>query len=147
MSNSVILKRDLGNAAAHIDASNGAPRLYDVLKALVEGVSDNLNWYQATVATGILNGMVMEKAGVIRNLSGYLAVCGTAGATTVQVRVNGTSKGTFTIDNADPDGTKKSVDMNIDVAVGDVVDLNVSAAPTGGTGLTVSARIRPCKAE
>jgi hypothetical protein len=98
---------------------------------------------QSTVATGVIGGRIMRAKGLLRGVSAKLLVCGTAGATTVQVRKNGVSAGEVTIDNADPDGTMKTVGINpaVTLAAGDMVDLNVSAAPTAGSGLAAFADI------
>lgn len=141
------LKKFIGEGASLLDDSNGADNLYDVLNELVEGVSDCVTAYQAVVATGIIGSIVVQRASTLRSLSASLAVCGTAGSTTLQVRVNGTSKGSLSWANTDPDPSYKTLSLDINVAAGDVVDLNVSAAPTGGTGLTATARVRPVIAE
>jgi len=94
--------------------------------------------------------MVVDKDGqVLDTLSIDLAVCGTAGQTDVQVRVNGVAKATLTITNAEADGIFKvsTTPINLALAKGDVVDINVSAAPTGGTGLSATARLRPVTVE
>lgn len=141
------LKKFLGEGASLLDDSNGAHNLYAVLKELAEGASEILTAYQANVATGILTSFVVQRDSTLRGLAISLAVCGTAGSTTVQVRVNGVSQGDLTIANTDADPTYKVLSLDLNVNVGDVIDINVSAAPTGGTGLSATARIRPVIAE
>jgi hypothetical protein len=145
----ITLKRSLGEAGAFInDSENGADTLYDVLNALCTGLSQNVTAYQAVVATGIIASMVVDQDCVLDTLACKLAVCGTLGATTVQLRVNGTAKCTVTIDNADADGTYEiSAAAGFAVEAGDLVDINVSAAPTGGTGLSATGRLRPVTVE
>jgi hypothetical protein len=141
------LKRALGEADAFIDDSHGENHLYKVLKALAEE-GTHLSAYQGTIATAILTGMVIDKATKLVSLRTAVAVCGTAGATSVRVRVNGTLVGaTATTDNAAADGTKTQVDQDIDLVAGDLVQLEVTAAPTGGTGLTASLHFRSVTVE
>jgi hypothetical protein len=86
--------------------------------------------------------MVVGQAGTLNSLKASVGTTGTADATTVQVLVNGVSKGEVTIDNTDDDGTVATSDeLGVALAVDDVVQLNVSAAPTGGADLVATARI------
>ena len=139
------LKQYLGDAGAAIDESHGADRLYDVLKALAEGLSEMVTAYQATIATATIAAMVTDKNTVLDSLRTSVAVCGTATTTTVQIHVNGVSKGELSTAHDDTDGIKKSLVISpaIDIVAGDLIELVVSAAPTGGTGLSATARFRP----
>lgn len=143
----VKLKKFLGEAGALVgDKSMGLDTLYDVLKALAER-SASLTAYQATVATATLNGVVLDKPHKLTGLRTAVDVCGTAGSTTVQVHKNGVSQGELTTANTEDDGTKKSLELDVDCVAGDVIKLVVSAAPTAGTGLTGSAVLEPVEVE
>lgn len=147
------LKKLMGEAGAGLDDSNGGfANLYKVLKQLVTDVAfgrgQDVSAYQGTIATGILTAMVAPKAGVLKKFSTFVAVCGSAGATTVRVLKNGVAVAALdlTTDNADPDATAKTVDLGtaaVAVAAGDLLQLSVSAAPTGGTGLSATLVIEP----
>lgn len=141
MSN-VTLKKASKEAQSFSDESNGRPSsMYEVMKSLCENPSFELAANQATIATGIIATRYTNKATRLRKLWARAIVAGSAGATTVQVLVNGVlaTGATITIDNADVDAAL--VQLSLDVAVPALarIDLNVSAAPTGGTGLTVQA--------
>ncbi|MGD9749383.1 MAG: hypothetical protein AB7W59_00145 [Acidimicrobiia bacterium] len=136
------LKKSLGEAGGFIDDSHGEDRLYKVLKALAEEGA-HLSAYQDTIATAILAAMVVDKATKLVSLRTAVAVCGVSGQTDVRVRVNGTLVGaTATTLNTDADGTKVAVDQDIDLVAGDLVQLEVTAAPGTGTGLSASLHFR-----
>lgn len=141
------LKKLLGDAGAGLDESNGADRLYDVLEALAYGLSEAVNAYQATVATATIGGMVADYAGTLVGLRTSVGTCGTADSTTVQVHVNGVSKGELTTAHDEADGTKKSLALSVAVQAGDLIALVVSAAPTAGADLIASARVKPVTVE
>jgi hypothetical protein len=134
------LKKLLGIAGAGIDESyQDSDTLYDVLKALVEGAAPAVSAYQATVATAIIGGMIVDDdESSLTALRTSVGTTGTAGATTLQVHVNGVSVGELTTDNTDADGIKKSLALDVALAAGDLVELVVSAAPTGGADLIAS---------
>jgi hypothetical protein len=139
-----ILKRSLGDAGAAIDESHGAPNiLRQVLQALAEdGVQHSV--YQATIATATLFSMIVDKATILRNFRAAAATTGTANDTDVEVQVNGVAVAAtqLTIDNTEANGTKKnSGDLTTALAAGDLVEIVVTAAPTGGAGLTASMRL------
>ena len=143
------LKQYVGDAAAGLDNShsprNGS-RLYDVLKQLALG-KPLLSVMQATIATGVLARIPITAPDTLRELSVRVDVCGSAGATTVQARVNTIVVGTLTVDNAATDPTQVKLALAVDLKDGDIVDINVSAAPTGGTGLAVALRSSPVDIE
>lgn len=142
------LKKLLGEAGAGLDESyEGANRLYEVLKKMVQSQSESVSAFQATIATETLMAMVADAATKLTSLRASVGTTGTADATTVQIHVNGNSKGEVTIDNTDADGTKKAVSLAIDIAEGDLLELVVSAAPTGGADLAASARLQPITVE
>lgn len=152
------LKRLMGDAGAGLDQSHSPPapgRLYDVLAALVNQSRPPLLQANVagTIATGVLNRITITAPDVLRELSARVDVCGTAGQTVVQVRVNAVSVGSLTIDNAAADPTQVKVQLGttpgagIDVKDGDIVDINVSTAPTAGSGLTVAVRSCPIDVE
>lgn len=136
------IKKWMGKAGAGLADDHGYDDLYDVLTELAKGGAENVSSYLATIATGLLGAMVVGQAGKLNSLKAAVGTTGTAGATTVQVLVNGVSKGEVTVDNTDADGTVATDDeLDIDLAVDDVVQLSVSAAPTGGADLVATARI------
>lgn len=136
------LKKTLGDAGAFLADDHGDDNLHAVLKAMAEEGAA-LNAYQATVATAIIGGHVVDKPSKLRNFRIDVGTTGTAGSTVVEVNVNGTQKGELTVDNADADGTGKSVDLDVDLVAGDVVTIEVTTAPTAGANLVATARMRP----
>jgi hypothetical protein len=143
------LKKSLGEAGAFIDESNGAPNnLREVLVALAQAPAP-LTAHQPTVATAVIGAMVADGPSTLTGFRTALAVCGTVGDTTVIVRRNGVAVpgATLTTNNADADGTKKAVALDVDVAEGDLIELVVTVAPTGGTGLTATASFTPVTVE
>lgn len=152
----VILKRELGEAAAWLDKSNGGQSsLHQVLKSMNYDCNADVVGRQSNIATGVIASYVVSLADKTRNtqLKELQIAVGGSGTTTntvVQVRVNGTSKGTATVVAAATGAgllNKVAISPAIDLADGDVVDLNVSTAPTGGTALTAVARIRSVTVE
>lgn len=144
----ITLKKDLGKAGAFLGDESGGyvdQRLYDVLKELALGAGMDLDGFQATIATATIAAKVMKRAGILKGLRTAVGTTGTAGATTVQVHVNGSAVtgAELTTDNTDADGIKKSVALStvVAVAAGDLVELVVSAAPTAGADLSASAEI------
>lgn len=147
----VLLKQSIGDAGASVDASHSAAgvpsRLYDVLKQLCLG-KPLLAVVQPTIATGILARIPITAPDTLRELSARVDVCGTAGSTVLEVRVNTVVVGSLTFANTDPDPSQKKVTLGtgnagVDVKDGDIVDINVSTAPTGGTGLAATVRSSP----
>lgn len=136
------LKTSLGEAGAFVDDSHGDDNLYDMMVALAEG-PNALTAHQATVAAAVLTGMVAYKAFKLKSFSVALAVCGTAGSTIVEINHNGTAVGSVTIAHDDADGTVSHVDLDVDVAVGDTLEIEVDTAPTAGSGLNVTATLSP----
>lgn len=148
MSNSV-LKQRLGDAGAGLDSSfDGQNRLYDNLKSLSE-LGYSLDVYQTTIATATIASKVVNTACKLTNFRTSVAVCGTADSTVVEVQVNGVeiTAATTTIANDDADGVKSSVDLNVTLAAGDLVEIVVSAAPTAGSGLTASLEFKTVTVE
>jgi hypothetical protein len=157
-----ILKKYTGEGGAGFDASHDPgpgtkkSKLLDVLTALCLG-KPLINAHLPTIATGILARAVITGPDTLRELSARIDVCGSAGNTVIQVRVNTVVITSLTIDNlaADPTQVKISIPSvalgtdtkGFDVKDGDIVDLNVSAAPTGGTGLTATLRSSPIDIE
>lgn len=148
----VTLKRDLGDGGAWLDQSNGSPsHLHQVLKALVQDSNVDVTARQATIATGVIGSYLVKAKDKTKNVPQLTQLdihCegpGTATNTVVQVRVNGTVKGTATVVAAATGAgltARAVISPAIDLFDQDLVDLNVSTAPTGGTGLTAVARIR-----
>lgn len=137
------LKKTLGEGGAFFDDSSGEDNLYDVLKALAEGHSD-LDAYQAAAATAVIASKIIDKPTRLHSFRLNVAVAGTAGQTDVDLVVNGDVIATLTVDNADADGTSvesEAAALPLDLAEGDLVQLEVSAAATDATGVTASCRI------
>ena len=141
------LKQLMGTGGAGLDDSMGYDNLYDVLKALAAGLSEMATAYQATVATATIGGMLANSSCKLTSLRTSVGTCGTAGDTTVQVHLNGVSQGELTTGNAEDDGTKKALTLDVDLVAGDLVELVVSAAPTAGADLVASARAQPITVE
>jgi hypothetical protein len=144
------LKKSLGEAGAFIDESNGSPSpLHAVLKALAES-TPGLDAHQPTVATGVIGATIIDKDTILTGLRTALAVCGSVGDTTVIVRKNGVAVtgATLTTNNAEADGTKKATAaLSVECVAGDLIELVVTVAPTGGTGLTARASFSPVTVE
>ena len=136
------LKKDLGKAGAFLgDESGGYAHqlLRDVLVELAQGSAGSVDAYQATIATAIIGGKLVNRAGKLKGLRTSVGTCGTANSTTVQVKVNGTSKGELITAHDAADGIKQSLALDVALAAGDLVTLVVSAAPTAGADLVASA--------
>lgn len=154
MSGAAQLKQYVGEAGAGLDNShsprNGS-RLYDVLKQLCLG-KPLVSGVLPTIATGVLARIPITAPDTLRELSARVDVCGSAGNTVLEVRVNTVVVGSITFANTDPDPSQKKLTLGtggvgVDVKDGDIVDINVSAAPTGGTGLAYALRSSPIDIE
>jgi len=140
------LKKYMGEGGAGLDDSTGQDNLHDVLAAMA-AAGRNLDAYQAAIAAATIGGCVADADGVLDNLRTLVGTCGTAGSTTAQVHVNGVSKGELTTAHDAADGIKKSLDLNVAISAGDLIELVVSAAPTDGADLVASAHISPVVVE
>ena len=138
---SKILKKSLGDAGAFVDDSSGKDNLYDVLKALAQSGGQSLSAQQATIATATIGGLVAYGETQLQSLAIAVGTTGTAGSTTVQAHVNGVSQGELTVANTEANGIAKTLVLAVDLVAGDLVELVVSAAPTGGADLTATARM------
>jgi len=95
---------------------------------------------QATVATATIYRGTVDRKGYMRTFRMGLGTCGTAGDTDVQIHKNGVQVGEEgTIDNADADGTRINVAVGATFNPGDLLEVVVTAAPTGGANLFVDA--------
>lgn len=145
------LKAWLGSAGSLLDDTAGlvGARLYDILQALAEGSSDTLTGFLATPAVAVMNSIVVDKPTKLRNLRMHVGTTGTADSTTCRVLVNGSavSGATLTIANTEADGSSDTVDLNTALAAGDLVQIDLSAIPTGGADATVSCRMNPVTVE
>lgn len=147
------LKKSLGEAGAFIDESNGSPsHLREALAALAKAGMP-LTALQGTIAAAVLKSWVATFDGVIGDLSLVVGTTGSAGSTTVVVNKNGTALATApaAVLNTDADGSTRSVDLSGDAeagfVVGDVIDIEVTAAPTAGANLDVTVSLRPLVVE
>lgn len=144
------LKRDLGKAGAYLGDNSGGYQnslLRDVLIELNNSAPLCFDAYQATIATATVAAKMVHRASKLKGLRTSVGTTGTAGSTTVQVHLNGSAVtgAEATTANTEADGTKKNVALSSDVALaaGDLLELVVSAAPTGGADLAASAVITP----
>lgn len=142
-----ILKHSLGEAGAFFDESNGSPNLYAVLAALCASSGEALNYNQATPTVGVKASTLADSPTTLATLYVKAGTAGSAGASTVAVLVNGVSKGSLTIDNAEADGTSKGLAINLPVEAGDQVDLSVTAVATGVANLVATVRLKPVTVE
>lgn len=95
-----------------------------------------LHGRQSVIAAAVLDQMVITQKGRIGSLTVKAGVTGTAGLTTVVVNKNGAPVGpSVSIDNTEVDGTTKKIGIDEDVDLGDVVDVEVTVAPTAGANL------------
>ena len=123
----------------HIGRQGIVPRSVSLLLAL-----QMLLW-QAAPALATLDAMVAEKATKLQGLTLLMGTTGTAGATTLELHIDGAPVASATIDNTDADGTVESATLTapIDVPVGSLVELVVSVIPTAGADLVATARLSP----
>lgn len=145
-----VLKKTLGEAGAFFADDHGDSNLYDVLKAICKQ-GQTLTALQATIATGVLKSYVATQGGVIGDISLQVGTTGTSGATSVVVNKNGTplTLAPASVDNTAADGTAVSADLSSDpeaaFVAGDVIDIEVTAAPgtSSGANLDVTLHLRP----
>lgn len=148
-----VLKKLLGEAGAGLDDSSGQPStLREVLVNMVKaGVP--IAAHQITIATAILIRHVVQFDGVIGDLGLTVDDTGSAGSTQVVVNKNGTVLATtpVAVDNTDADGISSSTDLSGDPAAafvkGDIIDIEVTVAPTAGVDLDVNLSLRPASIE
>lgn len=136
------LKQSLGEGHAFFSDEHGDDNLLDVLKAVAEG-PNQLSAHQTTIATAVLTGMVAYKAFRLKSFSAAIATTGTAGSTVVELNHNGTAVASITIANTDADGTVTHVDLDLAIAKGDTLEIEVDTAPTAGSGLNATATMSP----
>lgn len=135
------LVQELGETGANTDRSSGKDNLYDVLKAFAQGPANDLDARQDTVATGLIASRILTSEAKITGLKIRVGTTGTATTTTVQVLKNGVSQGALSIANTEADGTLKSLVLDVDCVADDYIEINVSAAPTGGANLIASVKM------
>ena len=138
------LKKFMGNAAALLDDSTGLPsgtRLYDILKSLAQSGMRVIDGYQQTPAVLGFATTLLDKDVKLTKFRMKVDTTGTAGATTCRVHRNGVDipGAEITIDSSDPDGTQKSVALDVDLEAGDLIVIYTVATPTGGNDIFVSA--------
>jgi hypothetical protein len=140
------LRKALSDGQGFTDESHGgASSLYSLLKELSENPPFHLSARQAVAATGILAGMVTDKATRLRKLSFTVTDAGSSGSSTVQVLVDGTlaTGATLSIINTEANNFETTVDLDVAVPAGSRVELNISAISTGATNLVVTAHFNP----
>lgn len=135
------LKRSLGEAAAFIDDSHGEDRLYEVLKALA-GQGETLSGRQDAVTADVLASIIVDEETTLKSFRTVLGTTGSAGQTDVELKVNGSTVATLSTTNAEADGmSKAATGLPLDLEAGDLVEIEVTAAPTAGANLTATARL------
>ena len=101
-----------------------------------------LHAFQGTIATATIAGGIADRKMLLRGIRAEVGTTGTATATTLQAHVNGAAVtgAEVTIDNTDSDGTSAQAAPDAETIVnpGDVIELAVSAAPTGGADLAAT---------
>lgn len=144
------LKKLLGEAGAGLDSSHGSKTLYDVLKQLVTDVlfgrKHYLNAYQAAASVAVIGGFVADGPMLVTEFRGAVAVCGSANTTTGRLLKNGsaTNMPTLSWAHGDTDGTVKSSGaLAVALVAGDVLTIDVSAAATDATGVSLCAVLQP----
>lgn len=141
------LKRSLGEGGAFIDDSHGDTNLYGVLQALCASSGEAITYTQAVPTTGVKNSILADSPTTLSTLYIKAGTAGTAGASTVAVLVNGVSKGSLTIDNAEADGTSKGLAIDLAIEAGDEVAISVTAVATGVANLSATVRLKPVTVE
>lgn len=96
---------------------------------------------QAAAAVASLNFIVAPRAMRIRALRLSVLDAGSANTTTLQVHINGVSQGAVSIINTAADGTNAALGLDVAVAIGDRVELVVSAIATAATDVTGTATL------
>lgn len=135
------LEQNLGETGAYTDRSSGRDNLYDVVKAIALGPSNDLTARQTTIAVAILQGVILSGDTKITGLKLFVGTTGTADTTTVAVLKNGVSQGTLSIANTEDDGTQKSLDLDVDCVEDDYIQISVTAAPTAGSNLVATVKL------
>ena len=95
----------------------------------------------AAAATGSYGFICAPRAMRIRSLRLGVLDAGSANTTTLQVHLNGVSQGAVSIVNTAADGTTAALGLDVAVAVGDRVELVVSAIATAATDLSCTATL------
>lgn len=92
------------------------------------------------VQTGAFGAHLVTRAGLLECIVARLGVCGSAGSTVVVARLNGDAidGATVTFANDAADGTVKIIPCNVEVAAGDLIDINITTAPTAGSDLRIA---------
>lgn len=92
---------------------------------------------QGTIATAVLASYLVTRPMTLLEFRIAIGTTGSAGDTDVDVEVNGVSQAQLTIDNTDADDTQQSTGVftSAALAVGDIVTVSVTAAPTAGADL------------
>ena len=106
----------------------------------LEFVDAGLSVEQATIATAVIGRLTVLRPSVLRTFAIAIADAGSAGQTDVRVRKNGTevANSPVSIDNAAANDSTALANVDEDLVPGDLLEIEVTAAPTGGTGLTAS---------
>lgn len=141
------LKRSLGEGGAFIGDSHGEDNLYAVLAALASN-GPSIDVKEATPTTGIKASKVVDTPTKLGTLYTNIGTTGTGGQTDVRVRVNGSLiTGTLTTDNAEADGTSKGLAYDVDLAAGDLVEIDFTAVATGAANVAASLKLQPVTVE
>lgn len=141
------LKRSLGEGGAFIGDSHGEDNLLAVLTAMANAGGEPLSARQATIATAVIAAMLVDVPSRIGTFAIKVGTTGTAGSTTVVVKVDTVTVATLTIANTETDGTYKAVEVNTNVDAESLIEIEVTAAPTAGANLTATMRNKPVTVE
>jgi len=132
------------------------PDMAELLRGLEKpALSEQITKFQAgtiTVTTTVPTGgpYIVPRAGKITKVSIHARVCGTAGATTVDFNINGTSIFAASgdrpsIDNAAADGSVATAVPTATgagaVVAGDLITADIDVAPTAGSDLTMQIEV------
>ncbi len=122
----------------------------DKLGSVVDALAEKPDAFQATIATATILRFVADRKYQLEKLTTRIETAGTAGQTDVDLKVNGSTvlNGPLVTDNAETDPVlKSSVDFidaaAKDIAVGDLVEVEVTAAPTAGVHLYTQVKLLP----
>jgi hypothetical protein len=140
-----VLQNTLGDGGAGFDQSMGNPStLYEVLKAIVPWTGKRVETLVAspTVATIVTYKAITE--GVIQSFRASVGTCGSAGTTTAQLKKGSTVIASLSFLHSETDGTAKETKLTtpVQVAVGDVITVALSAVATDAANVAVDSVVQ-----
>lgn len=143
-----VLPKTLGEAAAFFaDDHAGSVNLYDILVQMMKAGAQVNGYNASTITTGVKGSVIATFDGVLGLAAMSALDNGSAGNTVVAVVKNGVTVASLTCAHDTANGTVTSSDLSTLSAaafvVGDLIEVEVTTAPTSGTDLTVSCQMRP----